>query len=542
MINRTALLASVAPVAFASTVPTMATTPEAVQAAKQNYEGDTLHGDALLRRSLDSAAMLDYWDQTDTIVDGIKAMRNAGAKYLPRFTDEEEPDYKYRLACTKMTNVYRDAVEGLASKPFEEEVSLATDENKSVPAEVETFIENVDGSGNNLTVYASQTFFNGINSAIHWIFVDHPPLNPGVRSVADAKATGARPYWSHVLGRNVLEPRSKVINGKEVLTYMRILEPGKPDHVRIFERDETTGIVRWELWQKTNQWHEYPGGGRTQFVQLPDGEGAGIVTINAIPLVPFITGRRDGRTFNLLPVMQDAADLQIELYQEESGLKFAKKLTAYPMLAGNGVRPPTAADGSVKKLAVGPARVLYAPPDNSGTAGSWTYVEPSAQSLKFLAEDIEATIKQLRELGRQPLVATMSITTIQAGQAASKAKSAVGAWALSLKDALENAMVLTCAFLGIQPATYDPTIYVYTDFDQFTEGKDLDALATAREKGDLSQETYWSELKRRRVLSNEFDADAERERLLKEVPADGGEDTTDLDDPPPKPGTPPEDD
>ena len=533
MTIKRALLMTATPRAFDTGTAYMPTTPEAVQAAKQHHTSDGTNGDAMLARSADSAAMLEYWDLTDTIVDGVNAMRLAGERYLPKFTDEESKDYDYRLKCVKMTNVYRDAVEGLASKPFEQEVALAKDDNKGAPPEVETFIEDVDGAGNNLTVFASATFFNGINSAIDWIFVDHPPINPTVRSRADAKATGARPYWSHVLGRNVLEARAKVINGKETLTYVRIYEPGKPDHVRIFTRDDN-GVVRWELLVKKADWRDVEGG-RTQF----DSEAGGIVTIGRIPLVPFITARRDGRTFKLFPAMRDAADLQVNLYQSESGLEFAKKLTAYPMLAGNGVRPMMEADGkSVKKLAVGPGRVLYAPPDNGGNAGSWTYVEPSAQSLEFLAKDIDATIKQLRELGRQPLVATMGITTIQAGMAAGKAKSAVGTWALSLKDALENAMVLTCLFMGVNVATYDPVLSVYTDFDEFTEGKDLDALAAARSNGDLSQETYWSEMKRRRVLSDEFDPETERARLLKEVPGDDGDDTKDINDPEPKPGDP----
>lgn len=512
-VSRFALLTTVSPQAFAGAMPT---TPEAVQAAKRNHEAQPDNGDAMLKRSPDSAAMVSYWDQTDAIIEGVEAVRLQAEKFLPRFTEEDEPDYRYRLQCTKMTNVYRDAVEGLAAKPFEKEVELS----KDIPQPVIDFIEDVDGSGNNLTVYSSQVFFSGINSAIHWIFVDHPPLNPAIRSVADVKAAGVRPYWSHVIARNVLEASVKVTNGKEMLNYIRIFEPGSPDHIRIFMRDEVTEIVTWQVWIKTLAWHDMPGGlpGRTQFII----ENQGVLTIKRIPLVPFITGRRDGRTFKLLPALRDAADLQVNIYQNESGLEFVKRLAAYPMLAGNGVKPPVEANGQVKKLAVGPGRTLYAPPDGNGASGTWTYVEPSATSLTFLANDIKATIEQLRELGRQPLVATMGITVVQAGMAAGKARSAVKAWALGLKDALENAMVLTCMFLGIDA---EPTVEVFTEFDEFAEGKDLDALNAMRAKNDISRETLWDEMKRRKVLSDEFDPDEETARLLAEVPADTGLDT-----------------
>lgn len=531
-----ALLATASPRAFNVAAPSMATTPAAVAAAKVGHQNTDNDGDALLKRAPDMLAMIDYWDLIDAIMDGVEGMKREAERFMPRFTDEGSDDYGYRLKCSKMTNVFRDGVEGLASKPFEKEVTLVKDKSKTVPEAVETFVEDVDGSGNNLTVFGSQTFFSGIASGINWIFVDAPPVDPTIRSVKDAKERGGRPYWSHVLGRNMLEARSKVIGGREVLMYARMLEPGKPDRIRIFERADN-GVVTWQLWERTADWRDYtgPGGGRTRFAPVDGAEGAGVVTIGRIPLVPFITGRRDGRTFRFSPLLRDAADLQVNLYQNESALEWNKRLGAYAMLSGNGVKPEMEADGRTpKKLFVGPNRILYAPPNGQGDHGNWEYVQPGAEIMRFLKEDIEATRKELRELARQPLTATMGVTVIQAGMAAGKAKSAVGAWALGLKDALENAMVLTCLFLGIRDGQYDPTVSVYTDFDQFTEGKDLDALRAMRDGGDLSQETYWSENKRRGVLSDEFDPETERVRLLKEVPADpdiGEPDEPPVDDP-----------
>ena len=472
--------------------------------------------DVMLKRSVESAAMLPYWDLTDTIVDGVEALRLAGETYLPMFTDEHPKEYAYRLKLTKFTNIYRDTLEGLASKPFEDEVALVPDGDKPIPSEIVDFIENVDGSGNNLTIFSSGAFFNGINSALHWIFIDYDKPDPKVVSKADAKRVGLRPYWSHVLARNVLDVQSKMIAGNEVLTYVKILEPGQPDHVRVFERFGD-GSVTWTLYQKNDK----PGNdGKTYFIPID----SGTIAIGIIPLVPFVTGRRDGRSWRIFPAMRDAADLQIELYQQESGLKFAKTLTAYPMLAGNGIKPPLEADGkTVSKIAVGPNKVLYAPPNPSGgQPGSWAYVEPNAQSLTFLAADVKETINQLRELGRQPLTASASnLTVVTTAVAAGKAKSAVKAWAFGLKDALENALKITAMWMNLNPTVYAPTVSVYTEFDEFMEGKDLDTLNSARDRGDISRETYWDELRRRSVLSPEFNSEVEEKRLLEELPGDG---------------------
>ena len=529
---RLALMTTVAAGAFATDPQTLGfipTTPEAVDAARQaNTSGSAYEQDIMLIRSADSAAMIDYWDLTDAIVDGVSALRMAGEKFLPKFTDEGDKEYNYRKRCTKLTNVYRDAIEGLSSKPFEEEITVGAsgddndDGKATVDPDIEDFIEDVDGSGNNLTIFAAQTFFNGVNSAIDWIYIDHPPFDPNIVTVADQKASGRRPYWSHVLGRNVLQANSTMVNSKETLTYIRVFEPGPPDKVRIFIK-QPDGSVTWELRVKGTNWGPYIDAsgrsGRTQFLQI---ESEGRITIDQIPYVPFITGRRDGRTFKLFPAMRDAADLQIELYQQESGLKFVKQLSAYPMLSGNGVKPTMEPGGkTVQRLAVGPGVVLYAPADASGAVGSWEFVQPDAALLKFLADDIDATINQLRELARQPLTAqSANLTVIGAATAAGKSKSAVKQWAFMLKDTLENGLVITYKYLG-KKGTDAPPVNVYTEFDEFMDGKDLDTLNLAREAKEISQLTYWEELRRRSVLGPEFTAEREQKRLMDELPGDG---------------------
>ncbi len=462
-----------------------------------------------VKRSKDSAAMLNYWDKTDAIIEGYEAIKAGGELYLPKFTNEPDDDYNTRLRLTKFTNIYRDVLEGLAAKPFEREVTIK-DEN--IPTPVSEFIENVDGSGNNLTIFAATTFFNGLNSAIDWIFVDYPTVDTNlVRTVADVKKAGIRPFWSHVLGRNVLEAKTEIIAGLETLSYIRIFEPGSPDKVRIFQRSQL-GQVTWELWRKVDNAKKV----EEQYVL----ETSGVLSINVIPLIPFITGRRDGKTFKLFPAMQDAADLQITLYQDESALQFIKTMAGYPMLAANGMKPEMdATTKQPKKIAIGPMKVLYGTPDNNGNHGSWNYIEPSATSMTFLKDSIKDTKSDLRELGRQPLTAQSGqLTVITTAVAAGKAKSAVSAWSLGLKDALENALKITCMWMGIQ---FEPEVDVYNEFDNFTDNNaDLTALATMREKGDLSQSTYWEEMKRRKVLSSEFDEEEEKLKLLGDIPAD----------------------
>jgi hypothetical protein len=501
---------------------------EAVTASGPKNSDDNLN-EWVGRRAEDSAAMLPYWLKVSDIVKGADAIRDAGECYLPRFPNELKSDYEFRQKNAKFTNIFRDIVEALASKPFEQEVRLVKGDGtktKTIPQEIEDFCEDVDGSGNNLTVHAAQLFFTGIASAVGWIFIDYPdaPLPEGrSRTRAEEKALGIRPFWSHVLPENVLEATSQIINGKERWTMVRIYEPGSPNKVRVLQDNGLEAT--WALYRE-----EIIDRNKKKYVLEKDGK----ISIGIIPLVQFATGRRDGRRYFFHPPMRDAADLQIELYQAETGLKFAKTLTAYPMLAGNGVKPEKDAAGKPLPVGIGPGRVVYAPPDGAGGHGTWAFIEPGAQSLKFLQEDIDATIKNLRELGRQPLTAQSgNLTVITTAVAAGKARSAVSNWSLALKNALENALVITGKWLSLDESKYSPEVNVYTDFDDFTDDDDNASLDAMRKNRDLSQETYWEEKKRRGVLSSEFDAERERQRLLDEMPGDefADEDQENNDDP-----------
>lgn len=464
----------------------------------------------LLKRSPDIETMVPYWEKVSDILEGTQAIKDGGIKYLPKFPDENKDDYDFRLTVSKFTNIYRDVTEGLASKPFQDEISLLGAEKR--PQELIDFAEDVDGFGNNLTTFAALTFFNAINYGIDWIFIDYPTVqNPDNVTIAEAKQRNLKPFWVHILGKNVLDIKTRMQGSKQIITYFRCQEPGygdEPMHVREFI--ETENGVEWKLYVKiTND------KGEDEFLVVEEG----MLSIDFIPVVPFITGRRDGNSFKIYPPLSDAADLQITLYQNESALEYIKVLACYPMLATDGTKPPKGSDGKPKKLRTGPNTVMYGVEKANGDGGTWHYVEPQANSLEFLQKNIDKTKNDLRELGRQPLTAmSTQLTTVTTSIAAGKAKSAVTAWCYALKDALENALMITMKWMGID---YEPEINVYTGFDNVLDnGSDIEELGKARERGDISVETYWDELKRRKILSPEFDIEEERKRLLDNIPAD----------------------
>jgi hypothetical protein len=477
-------------------------------------------------RSSDFEEMSCYWRKVDALLGGVDTMRKAGA-YLPKFPNETDTDYKFRLSNAKFTNIFGDIVETLASKPFGTEIAVT-----GVSARIEPFIENIDGRGCHLHQFAAQSFYAGLAYALDWIFVDYTKDVPVGATVAQEAEIGARPYWVHVPAQQMLAVYSEMIAGVETIVHARIAECSvqrdgwgetKREFVRVLDREVardnlgnalSAAPAIWELWEE---------------VQRPDARGqtqkewvrrdGGSISIGVIPIVPFVAGRRLGSSWRIKPVLKAAAELQVEHFQQESALKYARELTAFPMLAGNGVTPPTDTEGNPKGVPVGPKTVLYAPMDQDGNHGEWRFIEPSAESLRFLADEVKATEEALRELGRQPLTAQSgNITTVTAAFAGDKAISVIEALKLNFKDTLENALAFTAKWIGEADSGV-----VEMSSDDALDLRDDDGsgdLVEMRKNGDLSQETLWSEFKRRGKLSSNFDADQERQRLLDEVPGD----------------------
>jgi hypothetical protein len=238
------------------------------------------------KRSTPMANMLSYWDAVVAVEGGIETIRQH-KQFLPQFNGEKDKAYENRLNHTKLTDLFGDIIEGLAAKPFEKEISFGDED--AVSEEFKTIAENIDGRNNNLTRFAMDVFNEGISKAIDWIWIDYPKKDPSVKTREDQKKRNIRPYWSRVAAMNVLEVKTEMRGSEEILTYFRMLEKhDDQDFVRIFELVDN--VVIWSLYEKDDT-------AKNQWKPVEDGN----LTISVIPFVPFITGKRVGKTYEIKP-------------------------------------------------------------------------------------------------------------------------------------------------------------------------------------------------------------------------------------------------
>lgn len=460
--------------------------------------------------SLAYQALCGAWEKIEAIVEGADEIRRKSTQFLIKFPAEDDDEYKRRLNSAPWRPEFVDCIKTLAAKPFTKEVKLGEGANEKMQA----FSEDVDGRGNNLHVFAKDTFEGAVAMGAHGILVDFPS-GQGARTVAEERALGIRPYWVAIDADDILELTTEQRGGRRVVTVLRIkesrverdgFEQKKVPLIREIRADGGQGVPgTWKVWREEKKT------GMTEPEWVLDREG--VITLDEVPFVFVTTNDLEGDQY-VKPPLLDVADMQIELYNAMSKKEQAYTITASPMLTANGMAPP---DGG--KVETGPGRVLYAP-GAEGINTSWGYIQPNAANLKEIREDIREIIEDIRRLGMQPMTTAAGNTPALAfAFDGEKSYTVLQAWALGLKDALEQAFVFTARWQN-EPEETAPSVMVHTDWAVGLYGNtELQELNKARFEGQISRPTYWAEMQRRGVLGPQFDPDKEEKLLDAEAPA-----------------------
>lgn len=478
--------------------------------------------------SSDWNSMSGGWDKIADILAGADCIKKAGQKYLPKFQKESDGAYHMRKESAPWRPEFEDALRSLCSKPFTKvvtvndtapEVILGKVVDEQTKQRQGGLVDDIDGQGNSLHVFARESFLNGVGYGLEAIYVSYPEAD-GVRTQAEEKAAGLRPYWVHVRGRDIIDLKLTVVGGRTIPSEVRIKECTS-------ERDgfaETT-VERIRYLQLTPQ-----GPFWTLFLKNSDGKYGiekgpfAFVGQTEIPIALFFSNQRTGN-YRVKPPLLDLAEMQIELYRRMSRHDQIETLAGSPMLVGKGFSPPapsqtTDANGRVidvpaPQIEVGPGVVLFAPPASEGVQPGWEYIQPDAANMTALQASVDKCMEDIRRLAMQPTT-PQSGNMVATGQAIDAAKShtAVEAWANSFADALNQAWVFTARWLNISDTI---TVSIYTDFGADAAGvQEAQVLATAESASVISKKRNAAELSRRNILGPDYDYEQDQEQIATE--------------------------
>lgn len=455
--------------------------------------------------------MLPRWELVNTLLGGTEAMREAGEKYLPAHQHESPTAYKERRAVATLLNYTAFTLNTLTGKAFKEPPVLG----EEVDQQLVDFIEDVDGAGTGLQVFAQRWFKEGLGKAFAHVLVDFTRVEekvdaegkPAVRTKADDAKENIRPYWVLVSPENLIFAHADLIDGREVYTHVRLKEWAieRVGYAEVLkERIRVLEPGTWELFEKDETVR-----GKNKWVSID----RGTTTLDYIPLVTFYTSREgtcEGR-----PPMDDLAWLNVSHFQSSSDQRNILTVSRFPILAVSGA---AAEDDSDAPLVIGPKKFL----STADPQGKFYFVEHTGAAIESGRNDLSDLEEQMSIYGAAFLKEKPGSVTAT-GRALDSAESLtpLQAMGLDFKDAMELALRYTADWLGLGEEADTTVIFeVGKDLD-IGEGKDLDVLDKARVRKDISRVAYISELKRRSILDEDYDPEDDQELIDEERESEG---------------------
>lgn len=466
------------------------------------------------------------WDLMRALLGGTKAMRAAGAKYLPLWPKESSPRWTRRKSVSTLFPALKRTVTTLAARPFSKPLTL----NDDIPAPIKELAEkDVDMQGRSLHTFGSEAMQDLLSYGFGGILVDHKVSAPVVQegrtpTVAEERAAGMRPYMVLLKAQQILGWRAELRNGAHTLTMLRFMEEvEEPDgewNIKHVEQIRVLEPGRWRTYRKRQS-----SEGKSQWFKHLEGA----TTLDKVPFAPFY-GERCGFMVGKSPLLE-LGHLNVKHWQSQSDQDHLLHTARVPILALFGLvedpkKPFT--------MEIGTAGVLTFPKDVD-----MRYVEHTGAAIESGEKALEMLKEEMRQSGAELLVLKPNPAT--ATEIASD--NAVGMcdlqrMTLELQAALDAALGFMAEWMK---QAKGGTCKLFTDFGAATLAEaGAQFLLSMANSGRLSDKTLFSEVKRRGILSQEVDFDEEQE-LIDAQPPKLGAVLPGLPGamPPPKPGVPP---
>ena len=459
-------------------------------------------GDSVRKQSHQIKEMAEYWPMIHALMGGTKAMREAAKTYLPQWPNEQDNDYKTRLAVATLFPAFERTISVLCSKPFSHPVTW-TDIHK----EIEAMLDDVDLQGSSLGVFAHDVMCDAMAYGISGILVDYPSVT-GVKTQAEERALNLRPYMAKIRARSILGYSSERVNGVEVLTMLRYVEhvteadPTDEFTEKVIEQVRVIEPTTWRTFRKAKdpnslkeEWKEYD---------------KGVNTLGCVPFVP-VYGYRTG-FMRAKPPLRDLAYLNVEHWQSKSDQQTILHVARVPILFGKSL-----GDGPIT---VGASSAVIA--DNKDA--DLKFVEHSGSAIKAGREELLDLEDRMRQVGAELLVVKPGRMTV----AQNRAEDEPGTCALqrivqSLENSLNQAMMLMCKWKKLE---HKGVINIFNEFgvSSMTEAT-AQLLLDMSIAGKISDETLFREIKRRGIIGDDAEWKTEFEAIKKQPPPPKGADT-----------------
>ena len=303
--------------------------------------------------------------------------------------------------------------------------------------------------------------------------------------------------------------------GESVVERIRVYDRVLPDP-SARSRSGREGSTTWEVLERERGYGEWTTVGR------------GNISINRIPVTKLVLDAAASSVIK--PPLMELANLNISHWQAYSDFRNLVHTVSMPLLWGAGWQEDDIKDDSgAVRLIYGPNRAWLARDPNAKLA----FVEHNGSALdmaRTTVQDIEAAMadQALRPFIEPVPRRTATEVDAMVGNQSAEILTWISATERFGDDILDQMSLWADQEVGAN-------ITIFNDFGALF--RSAEELRLARDRGDISLETYWTELKRRAILAEEFNPTQEKARLASEKPPtpeappdDGGDEDDDTDD------------
>ncbi len=435
------------------------------------------------------------------LMGGTDKMRAEGEKYLPKFQQEEQSDYRARVCASWLFNGTRKTVRDMTGRVFDTPVELS----EEAPQELVGWMSNADMQGRDLSQFSKQLFEDGLSGpGVSYVMVD-APRRDGVMTRAEAQRGNMRPYLVHLSSKEVLGWRAETVDNVMTLTQFRIAEcvnERDPDDefndveiqqvrvldlidgrvsVRIFREDEKS-----KKWVVVDEW---------------------TTELTEIMVAPFYANRTG--FFTGEPLLDDLADINIAHWQSQSDQRHILHWARVPVLFASGYDD----DNGKAPLIISASTAIV----TSETEADLKWVEHGGKAIDSGRQDLKDLEFQMETFGLQLLVARQAAQSATGETLdAAKETSQLSAMADALQDCLEQCMIWCMDLGGIDG---EASVKVNKEFGTgIMTAQELSVLLQAVNTGQLSRQTFLGEMARRGMIRADLNIDDEILRIEDEAP------------------------
>lgn len=335
-------------------------------------------------------ANVAIWSRCRDFVGGSDKVKDAGETYLPKLGGQDNDSYKAYKGRAQFYNASGRTVEGMAG------LVMRVDPNAKLTPSLVELENDADYRGTSLYEFAKNEVTEVLTVGRSGILVDYPSRPENIVTVAQAKASGLRPYLAHYPAESIYNWKTQRVNGVTVLTMVVLLEMVETDtddefvsdivtQFRVLDLDEQN-FYRQRLFrkgQKDGEWVQegddvYPlrGGKKMQKIQ-------------------FVFNGSETNTPDVQkPPILDLVNVNLGHYRNSADHEHGLHFTALPTPVITGHRSPP---GEV--IAIGSESFLVL----SETGAEAFYMEFNGAGLEPMQSAMDKKERQMATLGARML-------------------------------------------------------------------------------------------------------------------------------------------